>query len=444
MKKRVLFFARDYQADLFPLLRSDNYESIYVTLTIKEKKRVEVNGEKVHACFEELYDTIVPEPISETYFLTSFAADRYLGYLPLKERIIILGKEIAFWKEILDKYQPLAVVNETVAIEMAEIMHIEASKRGIKYLSWMSFPVPNRFYWQYSPMHNVQSPDIFRIDPSAVDIKMAAEYIAKVEAGAGTPFYAQNLKSRKNLITLLKFVVRWGGSLITSTKYNKAKNLAIFGCPQKILKTRIQLYFTSFFLKYQRLEDYKNYKLVFYPLHFEPEATLRYMSEFYANQVANIENIAKCLKTNQILVVKEHPQQPGMLLTKRFNSIRKSFSNIVFLPAEYPTSKLIKEATAIITLTSTAGFEGLISGKPVFVLGRVFYNQCPGASKISSFDDLREQLHANEYPKPSKQDITRFIAQMIHYTQPGNPFMHSTVFQKENIASIVAAIEKQI
>ena len=444
MKKKVLFFAREYQADFFPLLLSEKYNAYYVTLTLEEKRRVEAKGQPVFACFEEMSDTLSPDQIPESYFLTSFASDRFMGDLSLAERQTILGKEIAFWRFALEEGKADAVINETVAIETSEVLLIEAQKRGIPYHSWMSLPVPNTFYFQRTPMYSELDQRIQEIQPGSEDLAKAEMYMEKVRQGAGAPFYAQNLKKRGNPVVLLKNVKRWFLAKKRSGKYARNKSLAVFGAPQRVFGTQMKLYFLSLFRKYRKQEGFKQYELIFYPMHFEPEATLRYMSEFYSNQVATIESISKCLKTNQVLVIKEHPQQPGMFLTYPFRQIQRNYSNILLLPAEIPTSELIKDSAAIVTLTSTAGFEGLILGKPVFVLGKVFYNQCPGVYKILSYEELREKLRAPSYLKPSAEKVKHFIAQMIHYANVGNPYPHANLYASDNIAAVTRAIERQL
>lgn len=439
-----MFFAREYQSDFFPLLNSLKYESIYVTLTLDEKKRVEAKGKSVLLCFEEEYDTLVPADVPDDYFETSFGSDRYLGPLSLQLRREILGKEISFWRQALETSRATAVVNEIVAIEISEVLHLECRKRGIRYLSWLSFAAPNTFYFQHTPMHNQLDNSIQLLQPTAADVAKAEAYIEKVLAGSGQPFYAQNIKKRGNPVMLLKSIKRWMLTKISASRYPKAKSLAIFGNPQYVFATSIKLYFLSFFRKYKKLDDFRGFDLVFYPLHFEPEATLKYMSEFFSNQAATIEYISKCLKTNQVLVVKEHPQQPGMLLTDTFRRLQRNYSNILLLPAEIPTTHLIRECKAIVTLTSTAGFEGLIAGKPVFVLGKIFYNQCPGVHKIGSYEDLRQKLRSPEYAKPSPEQVKHFISQMVHYTHVGNPYQHASLYTNENIADVTRAIEEEL
>ncbi len=293
-------------------------------------------------------------------------------------------------------------------------------------------------------MYNELDQRIQEIQPGSEDLTRAEMYMEKVRQGAGAPFYAQNLKKRGNPVVFLKSFKRWLLAKKRSAKHSKNKSLAVFGNPQQVFGTQMKLYFLSLFRKYKKQEELKQFELIFYPMHFEPEATLRYMSEFYSNQVATIENISKCIKTNQILVVKEHPQQAGMFLTSKFRQLQRNYSNILFLPAEIPTSDLIRESTAIVTLTSTAGFEGLILGKPVFVLGKVFYNQCPGVHKIQSYEELRQKLRAASYSMPSVEKVKYFVAQMIHHANAGNPYPHANLYTSDNIAAVTHAIEKQL
>ena len=61
------------------------------------------------------------------------------------------------------------------------------------------------------------------------------------------------------------------------------------------------------------------------------------------------------------------------------------------------TKTLIGESVGLITQTSTAGFEALVLGKPVWVLGEVFYDFHPGCCKISWGENLTGLLteHGN-------------------------------------------------
>ena len=151
-KPRILFFARGYQVDFFPELHDEAYEAVFATLTREEAAKVRSKGYEVAACFEADYDGITPAEVPVHYLYTSFVAERFLGRYDHDKRLEILGKEIAFWRALFDRYEPVAVVNELVAIEISEVLLIESRARGIRYLAGMNCVVEDWFYWLPDPM----------------------------------------------------------------------------------------------------------------------------------------------------------------------------------------------------------------------------------------------------------------------------------------------------
>jgi len=442
MLPTVLFFARSYQAEFFPHLTSLRYRSVYATMTLEEKRMVIAKGGQVVGCFEEEFDELKSEAISKDYLITSLASDRYLIHFSLPDRLTILGKEKQFWQNILSGYSPVAVINEAVAIEISEVLYIETKKRSIKYLGWLHNPIENYFYWMTTPMHGSMDPSIFTKTPNPESIQIARDYCLKIESNY-KPFYVRDLKSRFNLINILKDIWALGITLKWQSKYasSKLKRYAIFGADHKFYLWRLTLPFRSIFKRYDDLNKCANFEIIFYPLHFEPEATLYYMAEYYSDQIGTIYNISKCLNLNQVLVVKEHPQQTGMLLTKGYQQLKAKNSNLIFLPAEFNSQDIIRKSVAIITLTSTVGLEALALGKPVLIMGNIFYDCYRDLMKIKHFEELRVVIKSGNYVQPEKETLIHFLACLLQYSYPGNPIPHPGLYSPQNIQSIVAAIE---
>jgi hypothetical protein len=129
MKPKIVFFSRSSQTVLCPLLISDKYDSIHVVLTRQEKEELEARGFNVEFCFETYNKSI--EKIDGNYLKSSLLSDRFLNKLRLNERLNLLKKEVSFWADVFDKYKPIAIINEQVAIEIAEVMYIEAKKEAL-------------------------------------------------------------------------------------------------------------------------------------------------------------------------------------------------------------------------------------------------------------------------------------------------------------------------
>jgi hypothetical protein len=436
----ILFFARGYQADYFPTLVSDRYNAVFVTLTRNEKQKVESRGCKVAACFEEDFASLLPCAIPANYLATSFPADRFLGRYGAKMRQEILGKEIRFWRQLLETHKPKAVVNELVALEISEVLLQECRSSGILYLAGMNCVVEDYFYWLTDPL-TLSGARLSLREPDEQARTLAAAYVREVKARDYKPFYVKDLAGRRDLRPICVGLVRW---LQWGAKnlYSRLTGNFRYEMYDDEYAKRLLVYFKGWFLRYDSLADIPaDQEVIFYPLHQEPEATLNYMSEFYANQVATIENILKCLKPNQVLIVKEHPVDKGALLLRKFQKIRQDNSSLYFLPAELHGREVLQRASQVVTLTSTLGWEAAILGVPVHVLGQIFYDVLPGLEQLTGFEALRDRLRGSATVATASQELIEdFVARMTAGSYPGNPFPNTALYSDQNRTRIIEAI----
>ena len=445
MNPNILFFARDYQSLFFPLLKSDKYDSIYIVKTKQEKKNVLQNGGEIVFCFEEDFEDLNENFILESYLEYSYGCDRFYESLSLLEREQILKKEISFIRSIIDRFKPKYIINETVAIELAEVLAIEAKKNNIKYLSWMSFPKKNTFYWQEDPFHNSLNNSLNKLIPTDNQLKEAKLFISGIKEGVIRPFYIDKTSSRFSMLKLYQLAKSLFFEITVIIKKSKLKRKVILDSSLRLKIRDLKLFCNSFFHGkfYDNIDAYKKKELVFYPLHYEPEAVLFYMAYFFDDQVMVIENILKCINQNQFLVVKEHPQQLGLLLDKRYRVIKKRYPNLIFIRGEEKTVQIMNSCSIVITLGSTAGFEALALGKKVINLGRIFYDAFEGVNNCKSFEEIYDLIRGNK-PFNSSGDFEIFVAKMLQYIKEGNPLPHKDLYSSKNINSIRKAIEDEI
>jgi hypothetical protein len=441
-KPVVLFFARGYQSDFFPCLKSESYESIFVTLTKAERVRAESLGGFVVGCFEEDYPNISPAPVAEDYLQTSFVSDRFLGRYPYEKRLEILGKEISFWGHILDEHRPAAVLNELVAIEISEVLLLECRSRGVRYLAGMNCLVDDYFYWLRNPL-SLSGKYLSETAPGAASMELAKNYVQELLARDYKPFYVKNLSGRRNLAPLLIACVRgsiwsvrrWMSTILGTFRYELYDDE---------YSKRVVVYFKALMHRYDATKDLPAGKeVIYYPLHQEPEATLSYMSEFYSNQVATLENILKCLTVNQVLVVKEHPVDKGSLLRRKFWDLRKQYSGLYYFPAELHGREVLAIANRVVTLTSTVGWEAAVLGKTVYVLGQIFYDSFAGVRRIENFNELKVELRRRLPPgTPDLRSVEVFVARMVEQCSEGNPFPHAGLYSERNRRRVIEAITR--
>ena len=437
MKKRVLLFARSFLAKYYADIESSIIEPIYVTLTHEEKLFLEGRGRKVSGCFEDEYDSLVVAEFPGNYLKTSLKSDRFLCRFSHEKRLEILGKEISFWRRIIEETKPDFLVNETVAVEIAEVMAIEAEKKGVPFYTYLLGFLPGTFYWKPDPfsgrLQNMKS-----IIPTEDNINEAEKYISNVREKQQRPFYVSRIKRDNNKIKTFLYSYK---SYLLSINMNEKENSRQFKYEDYTIFSRIkyEIKKASLFNKYDELNGINNNGIIFFPMHLEPEATLNYFVEENFDQESIISLLAGCVKNNQILVVKEHPQQQGMLLTKRFQALRKRFSNLIYLPSYLSSFEILKKSEAVVTLTSTAAWEALIYEKPVFVIGRIFFDQCPGATRIDSIKHLKKELNKDSYIAPRLEDVKLFAAKMISQFHDGCP---TPTYKNNTIKEFVKQMEK--
>lgn len=232
----------------------------------------------------------------------------------------------------------------------------------------------------------------------------------------------------------------------TNRNFDLKKIACNYGLQQQTSRTNYYQLWTNLWFwnlnHYDNVEIYKGkYKLFFYPLHFEPEATLLYFSPKYSEQISTIQDILKYLPTDHILVVKEHPQQPGKLLNKDFFDLKRRNSNLIFINASQDSHKLIKLSHAIITISGTVGWEAAVNKKPVFVLGDVFYDTLQGVTKLDDISKLSYFLKLPELPCVNENDLIDFIAKIINISIKGFPNNRQYHDNKEFIEYLQKAID---
>lgn len=440
MKTKVLFFARSFLAKYYSDIQSDIIEPIFVTMTKEEKEFLQNKNWKVYGCFEEEYASLPVFDYSPNYLKTSFNSDRFLCRFDLEKRKEILGKEISFWKKVFDDTSPAFLVNETVAIEMAEVMAIEAERRGIPFYTSLLGFLPNTFYWKPDPFSG-RLDDLSKENISDDNIKLAEQYLANVREKQIRPFYVSAIK--KHRISPKTVIHSMLSHLRERRKIRRKERNQAFCYEDYSIFTAagVRRNWDALFHSYDSINTIDDKHFVFFPMHLEPEATLNYFVDENYEQTSIIKLLACSIKQNQILVVKEHPQQQGALLSKTYCDLKKKYSNVVFLPSYISSFDLLKQCDAVVTLTSTAAWEGAILGKPVFVLGKIFYDQCPGVNRIESLKQLKQELRKKSYIHPESEGVRCFAAQMISRFHTGCP---TPSFKENTIQSYVKAIEELV
>lgn len=109
-------------------------------------------------------------------------------------------------------------------------------------------------------------------------------------------------------------------------------------------------------------------KIVFFPLHVDPEASTMVLSPCHTDQLSVIEAIAKALPVDSILIVKENPSMIG-LRPKGFYKRIRSLPRVVLVGPAQSGLYWVRKSHIVVVITGTAAWEALRLGIPAIVIG---------------------------------------------------------------------------
>jgi len=137
------------------------------------------------------------------------------------------------------------------------------------------------------------------------------------------------------------------------------------------------------------LDDLDGQPFVFFPLQVEPERNFQGGSPEYFYQQSAIISVARDLPAGFKIAVKEHFPAAGKRMSEFYDQLL-DLKNLVLIDSREPGVAVIKKATAVATVNSTAGMEAAIMGKPVVTFGRHnMYNMMSHVYVVGDESNLR-------------------------------------------------------
>ena len=157
-------------------------------------------------------------------------------------------------------------------------------------------------------------------------------------------------------------------------------------------------------------------RFIYVALHMQPECNTTPLAGAYANQELIVQMLGALVPEDVLIYVKEHPFQKfhhpdGKWRSIAFYSDLLKVRNVRFMPRDLSTYTLIEHCSAVVSASSTAGFEALFRGKPAIVFGHRFHCEAPGVFRVRTIDDCKEALSAifEKGVHPTREDMRFFL-----------------------------------
>jgi len=193
--------------------------------------------------------------------------------------------------------------------------------------------------------------------------------------------------------------------------------------------------------------DY-NEKFFIYPLHVENDAQLLVRAPPYEDQIPIIKYISRCLPAGYKLYIKEHPNNIGGMAIGKLRET-KNIPNVRLVSPYLSSHDLISKSQGVIVINSTVGWEAMLYGKPVIVLGTGFYDVSEMVWKVRDLYELPEIIKKALNKKIIiREKLLRFANAIRKSSYPGNVNFYYQYAEKamadENISLIAKGIYTEL
>lgn len=328
-------------------------------------------------------------------------------------------------ERIYDEAAPDVVVPEVGSETIRTATHLIGLQRGIPvlFLFYTLFPEPLRLYRDTMHAPIVTDEDIVALGPAERE-KIEA-FIAEFTVRR-TPIRRYR-RSRITPQTLRDFA--------RHLRVNRAEPDNEYLVPSTFVSGYVRQRARE--LSAKRLYTKRSGRpYAYFPLHVTDDYKIKRVIPHCVDQAAIIEQVADQLPQGYDLILKEHPMSLGrnsLAMLRRLARI----PNVRLVEPYTSSHDLMRDAEAVIVISSTVGLEALMYDKPVLTLGQPFYANAGVTLDLDSFAGIREAVPqvVREW-RPDHERILQFLHAAWAKCYAGTPVL---VDRSDANAVLVAA-----
>jgi len=194
-------------------------------------------------------------------------------------------------------------------------------------------------------------------------------------------------------------------------EYDEIKWVVKYNFVKLIRRILLSFYYTT------KIDS--NDKYIYYPFHVPYDVQLTSRSRLFYFQEGFVEYLSRSIPSGYKLYIKEHPASIGGQLFWMLRNILKQYRNVKLLHPKFNSFDLIKNASLTVTVNSKVGFEALMQGRKVVVVGDVFYKNKGVTYDLDNIKNLRKVVRsALEASPPCKEKIMDFLIKAYQWSYP--------------------------
>src|SRR5579864_1747433 len=387
---------------------------------------------------------------------TMIQADRIVRRHPFARALRMVAAIRDFWDDLLANMQPDAILGE-IASSTEWIAWSVARQMNIQYLAPHPTPVANKLFFlgapdgAWEPMER-SFEAAGNCGLSSEEERVAELFVRDFRAKkAKPPFlsWAQRSPLAPNFKELGRRAARIPFRLRTFVEDGRYEVGSYHGTPpwRPLWEDtmRIVRHAASEVTIFER--TISDGPKVYFPLHVQPEFTTDVRAPFLTNQLALIESISKSVPAGYRVVVKEHPGMKGERNLGYYRDIQE-IHNVQLLSPAVDSHEVIQQSDAVLTITGSSAWEGILYEKPVIAFGPLCYGfgdlvyRCDSIAELPSI--LRKTIHEH---KPDRGQMLRLVWSLLataHEVEWGDPIRRPQICEEANVKKLADAIVSEL
>ncbi|MCD4760804.1 hypothetical protein K8R42_02815 [bacterium] len=459
--KNILFDARNGYEKLFPLiaqkLDDNKYKCYYLTQNDNEKDflilNFNIDEDNIFCRASYIRENDVNEiDIDNLKHLENVCkiplwkviySDRFSEKYSYNDKLKYTYIHMKLFSEIYSEYNIDIFVSETISFLSSYMAYLVGKLYDVQYIGYENARIDNRIFITSRPHSS----------PNSLE-----ENYLKWKSKSNLDSERKFLNDFKNNKTIPNYMSLAGGEMHTPLRnilgaiinltvrrnVNKYDYITKYLAYEAIGNLKKEIIFALMYKQVEFCQPDYNEKYILFPLHFQPEATTLTFATYFLDQLQVIEALSKSIPINHVLYVKEHYAQLGSRKIDFYKKI-KQYKNIKLIDPFIHSHELIQNSRIVVILTSTTGWETILYGKPLIVMGDIFYEYYKHANKVTDFTSLPTIIQKIINETYNEADILQFIGAYLESTYKGC-FVPSdkSCFSCENIELLAKALLKEI
>lgn len=413
-------------------------------------------------------DTIWPMVYSLRNHVKSYKDKYYYGFKQnvsdddIVDYIMAIYKFIKF---IFAEFSPEVIIAPNIIALQHIMLNLYAQKKGVEMISVTDSKVKGYSIFSLSYQDDRgaffdRADELNNLRITSPNAGLAERYIGEFRNNFAQPDgfvnYVNRQKKKKTLIQKIRFelspykqVLRWH---LKGPSKNYIKSFGVsmdYKPPKYILRDHYcEKKYKKFMdnYSYYPMEKIKQY--VYFPLQFQPEATIDTAAPYFCNQIETARQAAMSMPGDFTLLVKEHPAMVGLRPPSYIEKVART-PNVKLVDYRIPSEKILRNAALVISPSSTTIAEAAFLRKPAIQLGNLGTTlKLPNVFKYSDMSSLarkikeilRIDLRTDEY----ERKLRNFVAAVY---DTGFDFKYSTVWEKgkgDNMENLWRIYEQEI